>query len=63
MTQGGGGGRDLSSYFNNCLIDIDFVYSTVNQNHIFGFQSIDKACKTNNFIPHIHFVVGYQTTI
>ncbi len=52
---GGRGGLDPSSYFNQCLIDIDFVYSKPH----FRFQSIYKACKIINSSTHIHVVVGY----
>ncbi len=58
MTQGGGGGRDPSSYFNQCLRDIDFFYSMLYQNHFLDFQSIDKTSKSINFSTHFDFVMG-----
>ncbi len=56
----GGGGRDPSSYFNHCFIDIDFVDSALYQNYILDFQSRDKACKSISFRTHINFVMGYH---
>ena len=60
MTQGEGGGRDPSSYFNQCLIDIDFFYSVLYQIHSLEFQSIDKTSKSINFSTHFDFVMGYH---
>ncbi len=59
MTQGEGG-RDPSSYFNQCLIDIDYFYSVLYQNHFLDFQSIDKTSKSINFSTHFDFVRGYH---
>ncbi len=58
MTQGEGGGRDPSSYFNQCLIDIDFFYSVLYQIHSSEFQSIDKTSKSIDFSTHFDFVMG-----
>ena len=49
--------RAPSSYFNQCLILILFTLALY-QNHILDFQSIDKACKSIDFSPHIH--MGYR---
>ena len=43
----GRGGQDPSSYFNQCLIDIDFVYSAVYQNHILDFNQYIKHAKAS----------------